>query len=70
MLESRGRGGLQIVSALQRHYLNMSASKARREKRRRRCANSRHQRDPAGKALGEAERLGARATLYRRALDY
>jgi DNA polymerase-3 subunit delta len=60
MLESRGRGGLQIVSALQRHYLNMSAlegSDARtKEDAARILAINAY---PAGKALAMAERLGA-----------
>ena len=60
MLESRRRAGLQIVSALQRHYLNMSALEG---------SDARTKEDaaqllginayPAGKALAMSERLGA-----------
>jgi DNA polymerase III subunit delta len=60
MLESRGRGGLQIVSALQRHYLNMSALEGSDATSKEDAAqilgiNA----YPAGKALAMAERLGA-----------
>jgi len=60
MLESRGRAGLQIVSMLQRHYLNMARLEG---------SDARTKEDaatllginayPAGKALQLAQRMGA-----------
>jgi DNA polymerase-3 subunit delta len=60
MLESRRRGGLQIVAALQRHYLNMSALEGSEARSKDEAAallgiNA----FPAGKALAMAERLGS-----------
>jgi DNA polymerase-3 subunit delta len=60
MLESRKRAGLQIVSMLQRHYLNMSALEGSEARNKEEAAallgvNA----FPAGKSLQMSERLGA-----------
>jgi len=60
MLESRRRAGLQIVSMLQRHYLNMarlegSSARTKEEAATLLGVNA----FPAGKALAMAQRLGA-----------
>ncbi len=60
MLESRRRAGLQLVSMLQRHFLNMSALEGSEARTKEEAAallgvNA----FPAGKSLQMAERLGA-----------
>ncbi|MGA7835650.1 MAG: hypothetical protein WCA31_10640 [Acidimicrobiales bacterium] len=60
MLESRRRAGLQLVSMLQRHYLNMSALEGSEARTKEEAAallgvNA----FPAGKSLVMSERLGA-----------
>jgi DNA polymerase III delta subunit len=60
MLESRGRAGLQIVSMLQRHYLNMARLEGSDVRTKEDAAtllgiNA----YPAGKALQLAQRMGA-----------
>jgi DNA polymerase-3 subunit delta len=59
MLESRGRGGLQIVSMLQRHYLNMSALEGSDARTKEEAAVLLGVNPfPAGKSLQMSERLG------------
>ena len=71
MLESRKRAGLQIVSMLQRHYLNMSALEGSDARTKEEAAallgvNA----FPAGKSLQMSERLGRGASDDGGALDH
>lgn len=60
MLESRGRAGLQIVSMLQRHYLNMARLEGGSARTKEEAATLLGLNAyPAGKALAMAQRLGA-----------